>query len=148
MPFVADNPYQSLRPLPDGKYWVTEHELVFRSERHQCLVQVPARYVTDGASIPRLLWPFVGHPFGNYHPAALVHDRIYETHTVLVGGRERPAPRSLADSLLEEACRDLDIDWWPRVGICRGVQVGGWVAWGNGQERRQTRQALAPAMEG
>lgn len=35
----------------------------------------PKDYVTDGATIPRPLWPIVGSPFtGNYVRAAIIHD--------------------------------------------------------------------------
>jgi hypothetical protein len=37
--------------------------------------EVPAKYRTDGASIPRALWSIIGSPFtGNYLAAAIVHD--------------------------------------------------------------------------
>jgi hypothetical protein len=35
----------------------------------------PRNYVTDGATIPPLLWPIIGSPFtGNYVRAAIIHD--------------------------------------------------------------------------
>jgi hypothetical protein len=41
---------------------------------------VPAGAVTDGASIPRLLWTIAGGPFeGKYRAAAVVHDYYCET---------------------------------------------------------------------
>jgi hypothetical protein len=37
--------------------------------------EVPAKYRTDGASIPRPLWSIIGSPFtGNYLAAAIIHD--------------------------------------------------------------------------
>lgn len=37
--------------------------------------QVPAPFVTDGASVPRPFWSFIGSPLGgNYRYAAIVHD--------------------------------------------------------------------------
>ena len=45
---------------------------------------VPEYFVTDGASIPRLLWSVSGHP---YHPLfigpAIGHDYMYAHHIVL-----------------------------------------------------------------
>lgn len=41
-------------------------------------VAVPKGFETDGASIPRVLWPFLGSPFSpRYMTAALVHDYLY-----------------------------------------------------------------------
>mgnify|MGYP001041562264 CR=1 FL=1 len=40
--------------------------------------EVPADFVCDGASIPRILWPLSGGPFeGKHRAAALVHDYLY-----------------------------------------------------------------------
>lgn len=48
----------------DGKHW-----------------RVPAGYVTDGASIPRLLWSVVGSPYDADHlRAAIVHDYFCDIH--------------------------------------------------------------------
>lgn len=41
-------------------------------------VQVPARFVSDGASVPRIFW-MVFPPIGLYFYAALVHDYLLKT---------------------------------------------------------------------
>lgn len=41
-------------------------------------ITVPAGFVTDGASVPRLFWNIVP-PYGRYLVAAIVHDYMYET---------------------------------------------------------------------
>ena len=39
---------------------------------------VPAGFVTDGASIPRIFWSLVGSPFtGKYVEVAVLHDYLY-----------------------------------------------------------------------
>jgi len=44
-------------------------------------VKVRKGYVTDGASIPRILWSLVGSPFtGKYTASAIVHDALYSSH--------------------------------------------------------------------
>jgi Protein of unknown function (DUF1353) len=51
-------------------------------------VTVPAGFISDGASIPPIAWPLVGHPYaGSLLRAALLHD--YELAS-------RTAPTSLA----------------------------------------------------
>jgi endonuclease YncB( thermonuclease family) len=43
-------------------------------------VTIPAGEVSDGYTIPRILWAFVGHPFGQKHQyPALVHDYLCRT---------------------------------------------------------------------
>ncbi|SFP60235.1 DUF1353 domain-containing protein [Hydrogenimonas thermophila] len=40
--------------------------------------EVPAGFVTDGASIPRIFWSVVGSPFtGKYVEVAVLHDYLY-----------------------------------------------------------------------
>jgi hypothetical protein len=40
-------------------------------------ITVPAGFVTDLTSVPRLLWPVLP-PYGRYLTAAIVHDYAYE----------------------------------------------------------------------
>lgn len=44
---------------------------------------IPAGYIFDGASIPRIFWTIIGSPFEpDYWAAALAHDWLYLTHFV------------------------------------------------------------------
>ena len=46
-------------------------------------IDVPAGFASDGASIPRWLWPLVGHPFAPIRArASLLHDWLYESKIV------------------------------------------------------------------
>lgn len=42
-------------------------------------IVVPADFITDGASIPRIAWIWK-RPTGKHFEAAIVHDYLYETH--------------------------------------------------------------------
>lgn len=42
-------------------------------------IVIPKGYKTDGASIPRILWPIM-HPLGKAFWAALPHDKLYEAN--------------------------------------------------------------------
>ena len=55
---------------------------------------VPAGFITDFASIPRLFWTVVGHPAGKYAQAAVLHDYLYRTNSV---------SRAKADSLFRRS---------------------------------------------
>lgn len=70
----------SLSPMvgSGGKYRV-ERDITF-IDRLDRKWEVPTGFVTDGASIPRLLWPIVGNPFdSDYVVPAVIHDRYCET---------------------------------------------------------------------
>lgn len=41
------------------------------------VITVPAGFVTDLASVPRILWTFLP-PHGKYSKAAIIHDYLYE----------------------------------------------------------------------
>ena len=63
----------------DSKHWKLLEPLTYLANDGRRIV-VPAGFVADGASIPRLLWPIVGHPMNGKHAeASFVHDYLYAT---------------------------------------------------------------------
>ena len=95
-------------------------------------VHVPAGFLTDFASIPRVLWP-IFPPTGGYGKAAVVHDWLYQEREIErhVGYPTllRLATRGEADSIFKEAMGVLGVSWWTRWTLYTGVRSGGWVAW-------------------
>lgn len=85
------------------------------------LYTIQPGYVTDGASIPRAFWRLIGHPFGAYFPAALLHDIFYDTHVV---------SREQADKALRDLMRLLPLTSWRASAIHRAVRIGGKGAYG------------------
>jgi hypothetical protein len=67
-------------------------------------VTVPKGFITDMASIPRILWVFMP-PHGTYGKAAVLHDYCYENaiHT-----------KKWADSVFYEAMSVLGVPRWKR----------------------------------
>ncbi len=61
----------------DGfKHWKLEQDLKVNTS--QGVVIIPKGFRTDGASIPKIFWPIIGHPFsGDFAVAAVVHDYLY-----------------------------------------------------------------------
>lgn len=104
---VFDKPVMS----PFGKdLWelVADWHITFRGESY-C---VKAGFVTDGASIPRWLWPVCGHPMKLPRLyAALVHDYLYD-------GNDPEATRKDADDIFRELQVALGILW-----------VRAWIEW-------------------
>lgn len=81
-------------------------------------IMIPKGFITDFASIPRVLWSAVGGPAeGKYRKAAVVHDFLYRTPGL--------ATRPQADAVLLEAMKFLGCSWWQRTVIYSGVRVGG-----------------------
>jgi hypothetical protein len=58
----------------DASHWKLLAPLTY-TDRGNVPWFAPQDYVTDGATIPRPLWPIIGSPFtGNYVRAAIIHD--------------------------------------------------------------------------
>ena len=81
-------------------------------------IWVPATYVTDFASIPRV-GRWLIPPFGRHAIAAVVHDWLYS-----VG---EPGRRGWADDVFNEALKELGVD-----PVRRGVMHGAVTSFGSG----------------
>lgn len=82
-------------------------------------VEVPAGFVTDLASIPRIFWSAL-RPDGKYAHAAVVHDYLYWMQTT---------PRGVADSILKFEMQDLGIGRATISEIYWAVRAFGQSAW-------------------
>lgn len=100
------------------------------------LIEAPAGFVTDFASIPRLLWTLIP-PRGRYNRAAIIHDFLYQ-HAPRDPRTGEACTRGRADAILGEACENCDDRYTQRKAIFAGVRLGGWVPW-----RRYRRAATA-----
>lgn len=87
----------------------------YRSSRG--VITVPAGFITDGASIPRIFWPFLD-PFGKYFKAAVIHDFLYSPWNIRFN-------RAESDRLFKEAMFNSGLDWPTRETIYRAVRMFG-----------------------
>jgi Protein of unknown function (DUF1353) len=113
-------------PLSDGRTWFLWLHLRFYT-RAGLLIEVPARFETDFASVPRLFTNIIPS-WGRYGPAAVIHDWLYWTRLV-----DRPA----ADLILLEAMECLDVRPRTRWVIYHAVSWFGKHAWNEDGELRQ-----------
>ena len=79
---------------------------------HLAGVTVPAGFITDGASVPRLLW-WLFPPVGRYFLAAVVHDWLLEN-----GMPWREANRKFKQALQEQA-----VPVWVVFSMFLSVQI-------------------------
>lgn len=79
-------------------------------------VSIPAGYLTDGASVPKVFWNIIP-PWGKYGQAAVVHDLLCEYLTVLENGLPKAISRAYCDSILNQAMEDLDVPARKRLSI-------------------------------
>lgn len=120
--------FSPLPPLDIGDRddeWILAGELIYVSRAGEVFV-VPRGFVTDLASIPRLLYAVIPVN-GRHRAAAILHDWLYETQRTT---------RAVADALFLEAMADSGVRWSQRWVMWAGVRVGGWVPWGNRAEAK------------
>lgn len=94
------------------------------------MYRMPKGAISDGASIPQLLWGLGLAPFGPYWPAAYAHDCAYRG-TLLVyqlegdSWEEAMLSKDMCDELLKALMFSLGVDQKLINVIYDGVHVGG-----------------------
>jgi len=115
------------RPL-----WMTLTPLRYRSDRLGAIIHIPAEFVTDGASVPRLplVWLVAG---GRGLRSSALHDYPYQTGYWLLEGRGQHAvPKDLVDAVFHESLLADPISGaGPFVArqMWLGVRLGGRGVW-------------------
>lgn len=102
--------------------WKLTAPLVYQSDLVG-IITVPAGYVTDFASVPRLPLTFL-LAGDSAHEAAVIHDFLYTTHAV----SGRPVTRRQADAVFGEAI-DVSDPNAPGGLMWLAVRAGGYWAW-------------------
>lgn len=104
----------------DGRgTWKLLAPLVYQSDVAKLTFTVPAGFVTDFASVPRL--PIAFMLTGDCaHAAAVVHDWNYTTQQV---------SRAVADAVLREAGIASGVPAWRMAMMWLGVRIGGGSHW-------------------
>jgi hypothetical protein len=109
------------RCLDDGS-WVVQAPLRYRSALLNCIVEVPAGFRTDFASVPRV--PIVYMAWGDRaHHEAVIHDYLYRIDSAPF------VARSVADRVFLEAMCARGKSCGVRWPMYLGVRLGGWTAY-------------------
>jgi hypothetical protein len=109
-------------PLADGKTWVLvqpfEYDRGVKGSGNP--IHVEARFMTDFASVPRLLW-VVLPKWGKYGNATVIHDWLYWS--------QEHFSRAAADDVFLEAMTVLDVCPVQKYAMYWAVRLFGWWAW-------------------
>jgi hypothetical protein len=101
--------------------WETVSPILYASDLIDEVIEIPAGFKTDLASIPRPLQAFI--PVNGRHRfAAILHDYLYVHHP-------KWCTRSLADSIFLEAMADLGESFSRRWAMYAAVRAAGWLYW-------------------
>ena len=126
-------------PLADGRTWVTRQEFGYDigQEDSGNSIDVPAGFMTDFASVPRLLWAILPR-WGKYGNAAVIHDYCYW---------EQSRSRKESDRIFREAMDVLKVPAFTARLMYRAVRLFGYFAWlGNTQRKAKGLSRIAKAM--
>lgn len=126
MPFVTE---LSVTELEGGRQFALNEDLVYQGARAE--FRVPAGFVTDFASIPRLAQWLVTK-LGRQNKAAVIHDWLYVAQVT---------NRKDADGIFLRIMREDGVSLWKRRVCYRAVRIGGWAAW-NASARRKARERV------
>jgi hypothetical protein len=120
----------NVRPLSDGKNWVLLDEFSYDVGFLDSgdTITVPAGFVTDFTSIPKLAWSIIGGPWGKYGKAAVIHDYLFATQQR--GWRK-------ANQIFLEGMKVLGVSWWKRTAMYSMVAAFSWVSWLKAKKKYQ-----------
>ncbi len=108
-------------PLSDGKSWMIVSNFGYDvgDKGSGDTIQVTNGFVTDFASVPRVLW-WALPKWGVYGKAAIIHDWLYW---------DQSRPRAQADAIMLEAMTVLNVPLIRKRLIHRAVRTFGGMAW-------------------
>jgi hypothetical protein len=98
-------------------------------------ITIPAGFIYDGASVPRVLWSLSGlTPDGLIRAASLVHDWIYvHKGEVLAMHKNIKYPlkltRAQTDRIFLDHMANSGMGWWERNTAFAAVRAYGWTQW-------------------
>ena len=105
--------------------WKLLSPLVYQSDSLETTLTVPAGFITDFASVPRIPFAF-WFLADRANEAATLHDWLYTTDSSLT---HPVTNRSMADAILKEACLAQGCPSWVAFCLWAGVRIGGGSHW-------------------
>lgn len=132
-----------LEDTGDGRHWslfaAIRYEIGKEGSGHY--VDIPAGFITDLASVPRVLHSLVP-PTGRGNASSVLHDYLYQHpyfYYRLPGSRVANLSmldRLACDQIFYEALRVQGAGWLRAQAMYRGVRIGGWRPWRRYRERK------------
>jgi hypothetical protein len=119
----------------DGATFMLTEPLVYRVERTNQIITVPAGFVTDFASVPWAARSIID-VVGKHSVGAVVHDYLYW---------DQQCSRYEADLLLHEAMVEYKSSWFEKNAVYYAVRARAGGAWdGNAEERKKGLPRIMP----
>jgi len=122
--FVTNLMDLDIQPIAGTDLWKLQTEVTYYSELLNRIITVPAGYITDLASIPKIAHSFMSPASHEIRAAAILHDYIYQNLVLLFTKRE-------ADLILREAMGVVinPAPVWKIYVVYIAVRIGGKGNW-------------------
>ena len=110
-----------ISPHIDGKHWKLIEKFRYRvgNMESKDIISVPAGFVTDFASVPRIFWS-IFPPWGGYGKATILHDYLY---------LEKKRTKKESDLIFLEAMEVLEVRKLKRKIMYLAVRIFGCRSW-------------------
>lgn len=116
----------TITPLPKENVWIIDETFSYIFDDMGIRTTIQQGFKTDGASIPRLLWRVIGHPFAPCTiRAVVVHDYLYSRHCDLKMDRKK------ADREFINIMKADNVNIIKRIIMYFGVRIGSWIKFCN-----------------
>jgi hypothetical protein len=104
------------------RLWKLHEPLVYEIDNAGRSITVPAGFISDGPTIPRVLWVFFP-VWGSWGRAGVLHDYLI---ALIAIGKPHPYARTRvrADLIFYRAMQSLNVGFMARHALCFGVRVG------------------------
>ena len=124
-----------VKVLPNGKTFEIHEPFTYSYRQGTPMaltIAIKAGFVTDFASIP---WGanLIIRKLGRHTKASVIHDYLYQNHSVTNGHVTYTFTRKQADRIFLVAMEELGVAPWKRRSMWVAVRLAGWLAW-NGVE--------------
>jgi hypothetical protein len=117
-------------PFAEGTYWFLQSPLIYEDSASNT-VTVPVNFVTDFASIPRILWSLLPK-WDGYGLPSVVHDYLY--------WERKGRTRRNVDQLMLSAMKDQHVEAFRRCLIYTALRLFGGCAWSKNAKRKAAGQ--------
>ena len=117
-------------PLPNGKTWVLRKQFSYDvgEEGSGETIKISAGFITDFASVPRLLWALVPK-WGKYGNAAVIHDYLYWV-------QPKEYPKEKVDDIFLESMLVLGVGNLKAKTLYHAVRILGRWAWNSNKKAK------------
>jgi hypothetical protein len=122
-------------PLPDGRTWILRSKFSYDvgTEGSGETINVPAGFITDFASVPRIFW-WIYPQWGKYGNAAVIHDFLY--------WEQSKYKKDEADKIFMEGMTVLGVGKVTAKILYLAVKYFGKWAWNSNSKRKGRKKFL------